>query len=146
MSSITVPKGVSGRTRMLFSGTLTAPPNNQYTVILDTTRKLPNNLQTAPANSATLPTVGTLRGGALGRVYGLMVSCTVQNCSVLEYFLHGDGTWQLYATTTITAGAAPQAFTIDPSAYGTTDMMVVVLAGATAPTATYATLTERTVP
>jgi hypothetical protein len=131
---------------MLFSGTLTKPANTGYSTILDTTRKLPNNLQQSPGISAALPTVGTLRGGALGRIYGLMVSCATDNCTLLEYFLHGDATWKLFATTTITAGADPQAFTVDPSAYGTTDILVVVLAGATAPTATYATLTERTAP
>jgi hypothetical protein len=143
--ALTAPQGISGRTRLRFCGELALPGNTEYAVILDTTRALPNNLQGAPAKSATLPTVGSLRGTALGRIYGVMISCTTQNVTLLEYFLHGDGTWHQFATTTITAGAAAQAIAVDPSAYGTTDVLVVALAGATAPDHIYVSLTERTV-
>ena len=145
-------KGISGRTRLLFSGALTQPDNSAYTTLLDTTRRLPNPIGTAPGKSASLPAVPTednvtgFRGQALGRQYGILVSCTAQNVSLVQYVLAGDGTWQLFATTTIVAGAAPQSFVWDPSAYGAADTLVVVLAGATQPTLVYASLTERTVP
>lgn len=145
-------KAISGKTRLLFSGELTQPADSGYTTFLDTTRRLPNVNGAAPGISASLPTVPTednvtgFRGQALGRAYGILISCTVQNVSLLQYLLHADGTWQLFATTTITAGAAPQAISWDPSIYGAADVLIVVLAGATKPTKIYAQLTERTLP
>ena len=146
MSRQTQAKGISGRTRTLFKGELTTPEASKYTILLDTTNGQPNNQMAAPGRSATLPTPGTILGVALGRVYGFTVQCTGQNVSVVEYGLDGSGAWALFATTTITAAAAPQAFTWDPSAYGFEDAAVFVLAGGTAPTKVYATLTERDAP
>ena len=141
-------KGISGKTRLLFSGELTQPANSGYTVLLDTTRGLPNVNGDSPGVSASLPTVptGGPRGQALGRSYGIMVTCTTQNVSLLQYTLAPDGTWALAVTTTITAAAVPQAITWDPSLYGAADVMIVVLAGATQPAHVYAQLTERLIP
>jgi hypothetical protein len=141
-------KGISGKTRILFSGELTQPDNSGYTILLDTTRKLPNANGDAPGVSASLPTVptGGPRGQALGRSYGIMVTCTAQNVTLLQYVLAPSGAWTAAVTTTITAAAVPQAIAWDPSLYGAADVMIVVLAGATQPTHVYAQLTERLIP
>lgn len=140
------PTALSGRTRTRFKGELTKPDNNGYTILLDTTQGMPNNIQSAPGKSATLPTPGTILGQALGRIYGFMVSCTGTDCTLIRYLLGGDGAWQLFSSTTITAGAAAQSVAWDPSAYGGEDCLVACLAGATASTHIYACLTERTAP
>lgn len=142
------PTALSGRTRTRFKGELTKPDNSGYTILLDTTQGLPNNLRSAPGKSAALPTPGTTLGQALGRVFSGLVSCTVDNCTLQVYYLNGAGAWSINATktATITAAAADAIFTVDPSLDGAEDVLIVLLAGATAPTHIYATLTERTVP
>jgi hypothetical protein len=143
-----IEKGISGETRTLFLGEADLPANSGYTTLLDTTRKWPSQVITdgLPV-SATLPTVGTGAAGvALGKQYSLLVSCTGQNCTVLQYVKHADGAWKLFASTVITADADPQSFTWDPSALNAAeDVLAVVLAGATAPTKIYASVIERTV-
>ena len=139
-------QAISGRTRVLFSGELTQPDNSKYTILLDTTQDIPNEHEAAGGKSAAVPTVGARRGQALGRQYGIAISCTGQNCTVLQYHLHADGAWHLFRSTTVTAAADPQSFAWDPSAYGATDALALVQAGATAPTKIYADLTERTLP
>jgi hypothetical protein len=143
-----IEKGISGETRTLFAGEATIPAGNGYSVLLDTTRKWPNQLLATPMGaSAALPTVGTYASGvALGKQYSLLVSCTGQNCTVIQYVKHADGAWKLFASTVITADADPQSFTWDPSALNAAeDVLAVVLAGATAPTKIYASVIERTV-
>lgn len=140
------PTAISGRTRTRFKGELTAPDNSKYTILLDTTNGLPDNIRSAPPKAAALPTPGSVLGQALGRVFGFMVSCTGNDCTLQRYLLDGAGAWKLFAATTITAGADPQSIAWDPSAYGGEDALIVCLAGATAPTHIYATLTERTLP
>ena len=137
-------RGIHGNTRLLFAGELTTPDANQYTILLDTTQGLPARGMTAPGKSAAVPTVGSTRGRALALYFCFAVSCTGQNCAVLEYILNGAGAWALFASTAITAGASDQTFAWDPSAYGTTDALVLVQAGGVAPTKVYASLTERT--
>lgn len=141
-------RGTSGRTRVLFAGALAVPTANQYATILDTTQdpQLPSETGVATAAVTALPDPGTNRGGALGRLYGIMVSCTTQNVTLLQYLLHGDGTWHLFASTTITAAAVAQSVTWDPSAYGGTDARILAQAGGTAPGAIYCSLTERDLP
>ena len=144
---IRMKHGTSGRTRLLFSGELTQPDNSGYTTLLDTTRPwISEDISGPMGKSASLPTVGTAKAQAIGKIYGILVSCTDQNVTLLEYGLHADGTWQQFATTPIVAGAAPQSIPWDPSIYGFADVLVVVLAGATPPGHVYANLTERTVP
>ena len=140
------PKSISGRTRKLFVGELTNPDANKYTLLLDTTQLLPAMNEAVPGKFAALPTVGANRGGAMGRWFCMAISCTGQNVTVLRYILNGAGAWALFASDAIVAGAADQTITWDPSAYGTTDAMIIVLGGATPPTKIYASLTERTVP
>lgn len=139
------PQGISGRTRKLFAGELTLPDANKYTQLLDTTQQLPAINETAPAKVAAIPTVGATRNQALGRWFCLAISCTGQDVTVLRYGMNGAGAWALFASTVITAGAADQTITWDPSAYGFTDALIIVLGGATPPTKIYASLTERTV-
>ena len=145
-------KGISGRTRLLFSGAITTPDASKYATILDTTRRLPNEFGAVAGKSDALPTVPAednaagFRGQALGRIYAFAVACTTNNVALLQYGLAGDGTWQQFATTTITAAAAPQAFTWDPSAYGFADILICVLAGGSAPGAVTVSITERTIP
>lgn len=140
-------KATSGRTRLLFSGELTTPGATEYAVLLDTTRPAMAKTSTAPPKSATLPTVGTEpRGSALGRIYPMLISCTGQNVTLVEYGLAPNGSWVLWASTTIVAGADAQSITWDPSFYGYIDVLIVALAGATPPTKIYAQLLERTVP
>jgi hypothetical protein len=141
-------KGTSGRTRLLFSGELTLPGNSEYSVLLDTTRKLPDEYQTAPAKSATVPTVGAERGQGLGRQFAVLASSVTQTSSIVVYYLNGNGAWSIDSskTTTLTAGAADAYVVVDPSAAGSSDCLVMVLAGATAPAHIYASLTEITKP
>lgn len=140
-------KGNSGRTRTLFFGEVTTPRATEYSILLDTTRLQPGPQTTSTIpKSATLPTVGTYRGVALGKIFPFLVSCTGQSVTVLQYGLAPDGTWDLVASTTIVAGADAQSITWDPSFYGYTDVLVTTLAGAIAPTKVYATVLERTVP
>jgi hypothetical protein len=140
-------KATSGRTRLLFSGELTAPGAGEYAVLLDTTRGPLAKTSTAPPKYAALPTVGTnTRGSALGRIYPMLVQCTGQNVTLLECGLDPDGTWTQFASTTLTAGADAQSITWDPSFYGYTDVLIVALAGGIPPTKIYAQLLERTVP
>lgn len=141
-----IDKGLSGRTRTLFLGETPVPANNGYVTLLDTTRKTPVALTALPPISAALPTIGGEAGGALGRIFTVLVSCTSQNVTALQYVKHGDATWKLFSTTTITAGADPQSFTWDPSGLnGAEDALFVVLAGGTAPSHVYASVTERTI-
>ena len=139
---------LSGRTRTRFVGALTNPDNSGYTILLDTTNGLPSNIRGIPGKSASLPTPGTIRGQALGRVFSGLLSSIGYNCTLQVYYLNGAGAWSINSskTATITAAAADASFTVDPSLDGAEDVLIVLLAGATAPTHIYATLTERTVP
>lgn len=154
MSAATVPttirlkRGTSGRTRMLFVGQLATPTSTQFAPIIDTTQvpPLPGENMRAMAAVAAVPDPARFNGGALGRLYGISLSCTGQNVTFLQYHLHGDGTWQQFATTTIVAAAAPQAFTWDPSAFGALDVYAACQAGGTAPSGIYCSITERDLP
>ena len=134
---------ISDKDRELFSGELTLPDASKYTILLDTTQQLPSWGSVPGGKSAAVPTVGSTRGLARGKVYSFTIRCTDQNVTLLQYLLDGAGAWSLFATTTITAGAAVQTVTWDPSAYGSGDCLVLVLGGATPPTKIYATLNER---
>jgi hypothetical protein len=142
-----IDRPASGRTRVLFAGELTLPDANKYSVVLDTTNGLPDEHMAAPPKSAALPAPGSNPVGiALGRIYAGAYSCTGQDAAVEEYGLHGDGTWHLLRSVAVQAGAAAQTIVWDPSAYGFADVLIVVKAGAIAPTHVYANITERTLP
>jgi len=136
-------RGLTGRTRIQMCVELTAPTAAQYTTICDTTRGYPDELGSSPPKSVSLPTPGTETGLALGRLFCLNVSCTGQNVTVQRYGLHGDGAWHLFQADVITAGAAAQSITWDPSGYAWADVLIVVLAGGTAPTKVYTNLVIR---
>jgi hypothetical protein len=146
--STTAFKALSGRTRTRFKGELAAPDNSKYTILLDTTQGLPNNVRAVPGKSAALPTPGAILGQALGRVFYGLISCTTNDCTLQVYYLNGAGAWSINSTktATITAAAADKIFTVDPSLDGAEDVLIVALAGATASDHIYATLIERTVP
>lgn len=141
-------RGTSGRTRMLFVGALSVPTANQFAPIIDTTPRptLPDENMHPMVAVAAVPDPAQFNGGALGRLYGISLSCTGQNVTFLQYHLHGDGTWQQFASTTIVAGAAAQAFTWDPSAFGAIDVYAACQAGANAPSTIYCSITERDLP
>ena len=81
-------------------------------------------------------TAGSVKNATIVGVYVECASCSVQ--------LSRSGT---AATTTITADAAPIYIVWDPSlTHGSEDALLVLLAGASAPTHIYASVTERTLP
>jgi len=118
------------------------PDNSGYTWIFDSTDPHAwDNTGKQYAKTGSVPTPGPVRGGAMNVTANLTVSCTGQNVTLVLYTLDGAGAWQLYTppngTITITAGASPQGVKWDILA---SDVLIGVLAGASAPSAITSTL------
>jgi hypothetical protein len=109
----------------------TLPDANGYTWVYDSTREDKTRSGTAIGKTAGLPTPGNNRGGAKNSRIMMTVGCTGQNVTLLCYRLDGAGAWQLYDSTTITAGNTPQGLNwtvLSP------DVLIGILGGATPPT------------
>lgn len=115
------------------------PAANQYATLFDSTR-LEDSVDGFIAPSDTLPTAGSQRGLMAGLRVDGTIACTGQNVTLLEYVLDSAG-WHQTKSTTITAGAAPTAFSFIPKA---ADGALIILAGGTAPTTLVTTAFLRT--
>ena len=120
----------------------TLPNNSGYAWIFNSTNAdaWKNGGPQLPV-SAGVPSPGPNRSNCMNMTARLTVSCATQNVTLALYTLDGAGAWQLYTppggTITITAGAAPQGVKWEILA---ADVLIGVLAGASAPSALTSTL------
>jgi len=146
-------RSITGRTFAMFpllptgSGALTLPDNSGFSVLLDTTNGIPGEDCILAAKIAAVPsTPGATRGQALGRSFSGIVAATGQNVTVQLYGLTGAAGWALLQSQSITAGTPATFGPWTPSEYGSSDALILVAAGATAPSALTATLNCRDLP
>jgi hypothetical protein len=117
------------------------PDAEGYTWIFDSTDSRAWD-QPQYAKTASVPTAGPVRSGAINLRATLTVVATTENVTVVIYSLDGAGTWRLNTTESVTAGSVPTEIEWDNLA---ADCLIGILAGASAPSALATTLyfTER---
>lgn len=116
---------------------MTLPDNSGYTFMFDTTNWT-KSINGTLGKSAAISSPGGDRLKGSGKEIHFSVGCTGQDVTLYRACLNGVGAWETHATTTITAGATAQKVAWGPI---TSDWIVYVVAGGTAPTALYNELT-----